>query len=106
MPGINHLVKSMGINSVAVAKALKQLEHENLIISQGRRRKRLISKEIKPSSKSLRVAFLHYDRHNELRYDSILVRQVLIDTGHTPVIAPKTMQDLGMNSDRIARMAE
>ncbi len=106
MPGINHLVKSMGINSVAVTKALKQLERENLIISQGRRRKRLISKEIKPSSKSLRVAFLHYDKHNELRHDSILARQVLIDAGHKTITAPKTMQDLGMNTDRIARMAE
>lgn len=106
MPGIKQLVQTLGVNSVATSKALKQLEHEGLLISQGRRRKRLISTTGHLTNSSLRIGFLHYDAHNELRHDSLLVRQALVDAGHTPVMPPKTMSDLGMNTDRITRMAQ
>ncbi|MDX1681159.1 MAG: substrate-binding domain-containing protein [Akkermansiaceae bacterium] len=106
MPGIQQLVQTLGVNSAATTKAVRQLEREGLIISQGKRRRRLIATDVKPSKHSLRVTFLHYDAQNELRHDSLLVRQALIDAGHTPIMAPKTMQELGMNPERIARMAE
>ncbi len=103
MPGSNQLVQTLGVHSVAVNKALQQLEREGLLIHQGRRRKRLIAPIGKPANSSLRIGFLHYDVHNELRHDSLLVRQALIDAGHSPVMAPKTMFDLGMSTERIAR---
>ncbi len=106
MPGIQQLVKSLGVNSVAVNKAVQQLEREGLVISQGKRRQRLIAPDLKLDKDSLRIGFLHYDAHNELRHDSLLVRQALVNTGHTPVMAPKTMYDLGMNPSRIKRMVE
>ncbi|HEX5790497.1 MAG TPA: substrate-binding domain-containing protein, partial [Luteolibacter sp.] len=103
MPGINQLVQTLGVNSVATTLALQQLEREGLLIAQGRRRKRLIRPIGRPVNNSLRLGFLHYDAHNELRFDSLLVRQALIDAGHNPVMAPKTMFDLGMSPERIAR---
>ena len=104
MPGIQQIVKSLGVNSVAVSKAVQQLEREGLIISQGRRRQRLISPDAQAPNSSVRIGFLHYDAQNELRHDSLLVRQALVDAGHTAVMAPKTMSDLGMNPERIKKM--
>ena len=106
MPGIQNLVKSLGVNSIAVNRAVQQLEQEGLVISQGKRRKRLIASDLVSSKESLRVGFLHYDVQNELRFDSLLVRQALIDAGHTPVVPPKNMSELGMNLQRIQRMVE
>lgn len=106
MPGINQLVRSLGVNSTACATALRQLEREGLVIAQGRRRKRLIATSLRPATQSLRIGFLHYDAQNELRHDSLLVRQALVDAGHAPVMAPRTMNDLAMNTPRIVRMVE
>jgi DNA-binding LacI/PurR family transcriptional regulator len=106
MPGIQHLVKSLGVNSLATANALQQLERDGLIISQGRRRKRLITPIQQAANSSMRIGFLHYDAQNELRHDSLLVRQALIDAGHTPIMAPKTMHDLSMSTERIKRIVE
>lgn len=106
MPGIKQIVKSLGVNSVAATKAIQQLEREGLIISQGNRRKRLIAEDCQLQAHSLRVGILYYDPHNALRPDALQLKQSLIDSGHTPVNAPKTMQDLGMDTQRIIRHAK
>ena len=106
MPGTQQLVKSLGVNAMAAHKAVQQLEREGLVISQGKRRHRLIAPNTQSPTTSLRIGFLHYDALNEFRHDSLLTRQALVDAGHTPVMTPKTMYDLGMNPKRITRMVE
>jgi len=106
MPGTQQLVKSLGVNAMAAHRAVQQLEREGLVISQGKRRKRLIAPIPRPAQGSLRIGILHYDAQNELRHDSLLIRQALVDAGHFPVIAPKTMFDLGMSTERIASMVQ
>ena len=103
MPGIKQIVQSLGVNSVAATKAVQQLEREGLIISQGDRRKRLISDQADSLPHSMRVGILYYDPHNLYRSDALELRQGMTDAGHTPLSAPKTMQDLGMDPQRIIR---
>ena len=50
MPGIQQLVKTLGVNSLAVNKAVQQLEREGLVISQGKRRQRLISPDARAAN--------------------------------------------------------
>ena len=103
MPGIKQLVQTLGVNSVAATKAVQQLEREGLIISQGDRRKRLIAESADTNSHSMRVGILFYDPHNLYRSDALELRQGMTDAGHTPVDAPKTMMELGMDPQRIIR---
>ncbi|MGA0899077.1 MAG: substrate-binding domain-containing protein [Luteolibacter sp.] len=103
MPGIKQLVQTLGVNSVTMTHAYQQLEREGLIIARGNRRKRLIAKLSTSMPKSMRVGLLYYDRHNRHRADALELRQALTDSGHTPVTAPKSMQELGLDSHRITR---
>lgn len=101
MPGIKQLVKTLGVNSVTTTKAVRKLEREGLIIARGDRRKRLIAKQALSRNQSMRVGILYYDAHDIMRADCLQLRQSLIDSGHTPVIPAKTMEDLGMDAKRI-----
>lgn len=103
MPGIKQLVRKYGVNSVTTTKAVRQLEREDLIVARGDRRKRLITVQSEARPQSMRIGLLYYDRHNNYRSDALELRQAIIDSGHTPVVAPKTIQDLGKDVQRIIR---
>lgn len=103
MPGISQLVKALGVNSVSATKAVQQLERKGLVISQGDRRRRLIAGHAELPKHSMRVGILYYDPHNIYRADALQLRQAIADSAHLPVVAPKTMQDLGMDLKRIIR---
>lgn len=103
MPGVNQLVKALGVNSAAVNAALQRLEEEGLLISQGLRRSRLIALNAHTKSSTMKIGMLYYDTHDIYRGNSIELRRAIEESGHTPVIAPKTMFELGMNVSRITR---
>lgn len=106
MPGVKQIVQELGVNSVAVTKAVKQLEAEELVVSQGDRRSRLISKAAISKSASLKVGILYYDATNVWRHDVSVLKQELADAGHTVVNAPKSMMEMGMDAKRTARMVQ
>lgn len=103
MPGIKQLVRRHGVNSVTATKAVRQLEHDGMVVARGERSKRLIKNQIESRYQSLRIGLLYYDRHNHYRTDALELRQSIIDSGHTPVVATKSIQDLGKNVQRIIR---
>ena len=103
MPGITRMVQILGVNSVTTSKAVQQLEREGLVIAQGERRPRLISESARTQASSIKIGILCYDQQLALRSDTLQLRQTIIDSGHTPVIASKSMQDLGMKLNRIIK---
>ncbi len=103
MPGVQQLVKTLGVNSVAVGKAVQQLEHEGLIIHQGDRKSRRIAEEVARKSSSLRIGMLDYDTTDARRCDVLAVRQELMRLGHTVFSCPKSMHELGRDLGRIRR---
>lgn len=106
LPGTRQLVQSLGVNSVAVSKAVQQLEHEGLVIHQGDRRSRLIARSGRTRLGTLRIGMLYYDPSSSSRHDSLLIKQGLVNAGHTVINAPKSMLELEMNMRRTARMID
>ncbi len=106
MPGINQLVQSLGVNSVSVAKAVQQLEHEGLIVNQGSRRVRLIAPITITKSASLKVGMLYYDATNAFRHDALSITKELANAGHTVVTAAKSMMEMKMDAKRTADLVK
>jgi DNA-binding LacI/PurR family transcriptional regulator len=106
MPGRNQLAKELGINSKTVEEALRLLERDHLLVSQGagRRRRIVIPEGIKPPS--LQVAVLHYEPETRGENYMVDLLHLLADAGHTVFSAKKTLLELGMNVRRIAKMVE
>lgn len=106
MPGVKQIVQELGVNSVAVTKALKQLEGEGLVVPQGDRRSRLISKAAATRCTSLKVGILYYDATNVWRHDVSELKQALTDAGHIVINAPKNMMEMGIDANRTARLVQ
>lgn len=106
MPGSNRLARQLGIGGNTLEAALKQLENEGVLLSQGPSRRRKISLTQPLRVTRLKIAFLHYDKIS--RSESYLgdLQHELEAAGHLLVSVPKTLLDLKMNPIRIAEMAE
>lgn len=106
LPGVQRLVKTLGVNSEAVGKAVDQLEREGLVIHQGNRKSRLIVGASNHRKASLRVGILLYEKASAVRHDVLSIKQELMKAGHTVIAAPKALLDLGMRVDRVARQVQ
>jgi DNA-binding LacI/PurR family transcriptional regulator len=103
LPGVQQLVKTLGVNSMAVGKAVQQLEREGVVLYQGGRKSRLIAEIPSIKQTRLRVGILNYSESSAIRHDILSARQGLMDAGHEVVVCPKSMRDMRMNVDRVAR---
>jgi len=106
MPGQFQLAAELGASRNAVEAALRQLEHEGALVSQGPGRKRLIAPSDKKSARPLRVAILDYEPVEVMEDYTIKLHHLLMEAGHTVIPAPKTLMELGMDVTRIRRMVE
>lgn len=106
IPGRNELAKQFGINSKTVEEALRQLEGEGLLVAQGAGRRRRIAIPNHTKGNSLRVAVLNYEP--ETRSENYIVDMLhqLADAKHIVISPRKTLLDLGMKVDRIAKLVE
>lgn len=105
-PGIQQLVKMLGVNSMAAGIAVQQLEKEGLLIYQGDRKRRLIAEGSVRRKLSLRVGILYYDGTDGRRQDVLAIKQELMSLGHSVFACPKSMVELGFNVERTARLIE
>ena len=107
LPGRHELAKQLGVGITSVETALRQLEREGLLAwpGAGRMRRILLSRESgKP--RSLRVKILLYENTDRGLPDEIELLAKLREAGHTVDFAPRSMHDLGMRVDRVARFVE
>lgn len=106
MPGRKQLANKLGISGKTVEEALRLLERDKLLVSQGvgRRRRIVIPEGGKPPS--LRIAVLYYEP--EGRSDNYMVglRHLLGDAGHAVFSTKKTLLELRMDVRRIAMMVK
>lgn len=104
MPGMNLLAAKLGVGIHTVDEALKQLEKEGLLKNQGRRRQRLILTQNIRNPSRMRIRILLYDKKI---YPIIHeIRHALEMKGHHTRFADKTLEDLGMNLERVAAFVE
>ena len=104
MPGENRLVAQLGVGCDTIKMALRHLEQEGLLVSQGAGRRRKIVLPEGHAPPALRVAVLFYEKGDEAHELFIRFQSKLKAAGHTVVHAPKNLMDLDGNTRRLARM--
>lgn len=106
MPGEQWLVTQLHAGRNTVRAALDLLETEGILLPQGHGRRRQIATIDTNSSKNFRVTLLLHsprDRHDGDIYD--ILHQLSI-RGHEVTVAPKSLTELDMQVDRVARMVK
>ncbi len=106
LPGVHQLAAEMGVNRKTIEAALRQLEHEGLVVGQGQGKKRLITLPAVKAVRSMRVGlmlFEHDDRHLEY---IVNIHHSLVEAGHAVVVADKVLTELKMDQARVARAVE
>jgi DNA-binding LacI/PurR family transcriptional regulator len=103
IPGRNLLAAELGTNAKTVEAALRLMEQEKLLIPQGAgRRRRIAVSGTHPSV--LRVAVLTYEPAAHGDNYMIDLLHLLTEAGHVAFWSGKTLLELGMNVQRIAKM--
>lgn len=106
LPGVHALAAGLGANHNTVENALRQLEHEGVLVSQGPGRRRLIANADNKNARPLRVAILDYEPVPVMEGYAVELQHLLMEAGHTIFFTPKTLMELGMHVPRIRRMVE
>jgi DNA-binding LacI/PurR family transcriptional regulator len=107
MPGGDRLALELGVGNKTVESALRQLEHEGLLVGQGHRRKRLINPN-NPAlpQTNLQIAFLARDQSDQKTGYVLDILHSLESAGHSALFSSKSMTDLGTDVQRIARFVK
>jgi len=104
MPGIKKLVRGLGVNSSAVADALKQLEEEGILAGQEERCRHRIVWENTAAPPALRIAFLPFGEASKGEPFNLEVLRTLTEHGHDAYFTGKTLMDLHLEPRRVAGM--
>jgi len=106
MPGGPSLAAALGIDKKTVEAALSLLEKERLLVPQGAGRPRRIELPANFAAPALSVAILSYEPLSEMDDRDFVMKQALIDAGHTAYFAAKSQMELRFDVDRIARLVK
>lgn len=106
MPGEDRLITELGIGRHTVKAALKQLEKEGLLVSQGPGRQRKVTVHKKSKRRYLRIKILLYEQIDRGLLDNAALLAQLQEAGYSVDYATKSLWELGMNADRVARHVE
>ncbi len=102
-PGVHRLAADMGVHHTTAEAALKQLEQEGLLVSQGAGKRRKIQSTEKLAPPSLRIAILTYEDTDCTLHFVLEMQHKLQDAGHSVGFADKNLRDLGMDAKRVAK---
>ncbi len=103
VPGVLVLAAELGVNHKTVEAALRFLERDGVLENQGSRKPRRV-RALPPRGgrASLRIGILHGEPE-EAQLDFLVeIRHRLIENGHDPFIARRTLVELGMKPERVA----
>lgn len=107
LPGSHQLAKQLGVGITSMEAALRQLEREGFLAWPGAGRMRRILLPLESSKpRSLRVKILLYENVDRGLSDEIELIGKLREAGHTADFAPKSMHDLGMDAEKVARFVK
>lgn len=106
LPGIHRLSSDLGFPRKHVERAMLLLEKEGILIPQGVGRKRLINMPDGSGKRPLNIALLDYDRYGLQEVFIVDLIHRLSSRGHTARLCEKTLMDVGMSVQRIARLVE
>ena len=106
MPGVQLLAKQLGTSPKTVVEAVRWLECEGFLVSQGpgKRSKIVIPKHLIP--RGLNIQILLYEKSDWVTGFVIELKLRLMEAGHMAHFATKSLDDLGMNVRRVERFVE
>ncbi|MEN8864630.1 MAG: GntR family transcriptional regulator, partial [Akkermansiaceae bacterium] len=107
VPGVPSLAAEMGVNRKTVDAALRQLDSEGILLPQGAGRRRLIGvlpEDLSPAPLKLGI-FLYEAADKRIDY-IVEIQHMLMEAGHAPFFAQKSLVDLAMDVDRISQLVE
>jgi DNA-binding LacI/PurR family transcriptional regulator len=103
MPGEDKLIAQLGVGRATVQAAVRQLEKEGYLVSQGVGKRRLITLPEDHEPPTMRIAILLYGSSDaKTDYPLDLLHQ-LGEEGHTAFFAPKTLSCLNMDVKKVAK---
>lgn len=107
LPGRHQLAEELGCSHWTVEVAIRRLTKEGLLVSQGPGRKRRIvfSKQTSKVT-TMRIKILLYESWDRKADYLLSLLSKLQEEGHQAEFTSKTMEELGMNVNRIARYVE
>lgn len=104
MPGIRKMSSLLGVSSNSVAAAIAQLEREGFVQPQGHGRRSKIVMPEGAGRPNFRVTLLPYE-HADVHLDYVVeIQRRLKEEGHIVKVSERSLVELGMQTDRIARM--
>ncbi len=106
IPGRQELALDLGVSNKTVESALQQLEIEGVLIPQGAGRRRKIANIQKSAPVGLRIKSLSYEHGDRALSHELELQRRLQSAGHTHDYAEKSLQDLGMDVKRVAKLVE
>lgn len=106
LPGVDRLSEELGVSRKTVEAALRILENEGLLTSQGPRRKRSIEVRDDQQKRGLRVAILLSEKADRQLEYVIGLHYELVDSGHTVHFAPVSLVDIGNDVRKLSRLVE
>lgn len=105
MPGVLRLEPELGVNRKTVEAALRILEKKGILIPQGAGKCRRIAIQTgKAAASPLRVAVLLHSKNDIGAGYVVDLRHSLHEAGHLVSLPRKTLTDLRMRPDRVARL--
>ncbi|MEY3395640.1 MAG: hypothetical protein RL346_1876 [Verrucomicrobiota bacterium] len=106
LPGVNRLARDLGVSPRTVIGAVEQLQYEGLLSSQGERKRCKIVALRKKKTSSMRIGLLLYEEQDKIVPYHLTIFYHLQQAGYIPFYAPKSLQDLGMDVERVAAMVK
>lgn len=104
MPGESWLVTELQLGRDTVRAALAHLEKEGLLVSDGQGKpRRIVMKKAAFSPRNLRVKIFLYEMRDQGDLDNSSLLTQLLEAGFDAKFAAKSLKDLGMKVDRVAR---
>ena len=104
LPGRDRLATELGCSHWTVEQALRQLAREGLLVSEGPGKPRRIQLDAsQQTGRVLRVRILLYERSDrKVDYLMELLSRIQ-DLGHDAVFTQKSLHDLGMDAQKVAK---
>ncbi len=104
MPGEPTLAAELGVDHKTVQAALRLLEEERILESQGPGRRRKITLRENPDAPPLRVAILLGEKNDMGLNYMVELMHGMEEAGYMAKFAPQSLTEIGGNVERVARM--
>lgn len=104
MPGESWMVTQLQVGRDTVRSAMAQLEEEGLLVSDGQgKRRRITMSEDAFSPRTIRVRIFLYEKQARGDIDNSSLLAQLLEAGFDAEFTSKSLKDLGMDVERVAR---